>query len=423
MQEINNKAAKLLTSRRWMSALLAGAALMTAAGVQAASDGQGAQAEPAVPKLEVVAQWNRLPYDLGDPKAEQAYDANQTYKKVLLQGVKLDSKGNMYVSTARWGGPEVPATLSKLVKKDGQWELQPFPSLAMNKVGDPQALQSVLGFEIDRNDVMWILDQGHIAGQPSAPGAEKLVLWDLKTNRELQSYDFSDADSDKKCSFLNDVVVDNDRDFAYITDSGIFCDHLHGGLIVYDRKHNRARRVLDQTVFTTDEAGFQFRIDNQNVLSKTPMRTGADGIALSGDKKTLYWTNLSGHTLYSLDTALLRDFSTSESALRTSVKRVATLPSNTDGMIADRAGNLYMTALEMNGIMYRDAKTGKISAYVIHPEMVWPDTMSWGPDGNLYVVAGHLNLWVDNAMDFDHPAVPNFRIWKVQAHGRSYSAQ
>ncbi|RKP51976.1 hypothetical protein D7S86_18120 [Pararobbsia silviterrae] len=381
-----------------------------------------AAAEPAIPKTEVVAEWNRLPFDTGDAAADKAYNDNQIYKKVLLQGVKVDSKGNMYVSTARWGGPEVPATLSKLVKKDGQWVLQPFPSVEMNKVGDRKALQAVLGFEIDRNDVMWILDQGHIAGQPSAPGAEKLVLWDLKTNREIQRYEFNDQDSDKKCSFLNDVVVDNDKNFAYITDSGIFCDHLHGGLIAYDAKNNRARRVLDQTVFTTDEANFHFRIDNQDVTSKSPMRTGADGIALSGDKRTLYWTNLSGHTLYSIDTALLRDFDTSEAVLRTSVKRVATLPSNTDGMTADREGNLYMTALEMNGLMFRNAKTGAISTYVINPEMVWPDTLSWAPDGSLYLASGHLNLFVDNAMDFDHPAVPNFRIWKIQAKGPSYTA-
>lgn len=400
---------------------LAGALVITSGTVFAAASSPNVA--PSAPHMEVVAEWNRLPYDLGDAQAERAYDSNQTYKKVLLQGVKVDSKGTMYVSTARWGGPDVPATLSKLVHKNGRWELQPFPSAAMNKVGDRQALQSVLGFEIDRNDVMWILDQGHIAGQPSAQGAEKLVLWDLKADREIQRYEFNDADSDKKCSFLNDVVVDNDRGFAYITDSGIFCDHLHGGLIVYDQKHNRAHRVLDQTVFTTDEADFHFRIDNEAVLSKTPMRTGADGIALSGDKRTLYWTNLSGHTLYSLDTALLRDFDSSESTLRTAVKRVASLPSNTDGMIADRKGNLYMTALELNGLMFRDAKTGAISTYAIHPEMAWPDTLSWSPDGSLYVVSGHLNKWVDNAMDFDNPAVPNFRIWKVQANGRSYTAK
>jgi sugar lactone lactonase YvrE len=373
----------------------------------------------AVTGAEVVAEWNRVSYDLGDPAAEKEYEDKQIYKKVLIQGVKVDSEGNLYASTARWGGPEVPATLSKLVKKNDKWLFQPYPSPAMNKAGDPKALQAVLGFEIDRNDVMWLLDQGHIAGQPSQPGAEKLILWDIKKNQEIQRYEFSDKDSDKKCSFLNDIAVDNDTGFAYISDSGIFCDPLKGGLLVYDSKNNRARRVLDQTVYTNDEAGFVFRIDNRPVLKKTPMRTGADGIALSGDKKTLYWTNLTGHVLYAIDTALLRDFGTSEAELRTAVKRAATLPSNTDGIISDRNNNVFMTALQLNGLMLRDAKTGEVSTYISHPEMSWPDTLGWGPDGSLYLVTNHLHIWVDGDMDFDNPAVPNFRIWKFQQPQKS----
>jgi hypothetical protein len=51
----------------------------------------------------------------------------------------------------------------------------------MNDVSNPKSLKALLGFEIDRNDVMWILDQGHIAGTPSGPGDEKLIVWDLKT--------------------------------------------------------------------------------------------------------------------------------------------------------------------------------------------------------------------------------------------------
>jgi sugar lactone lactonase YvrE len=382
----------------------------------------GSTAWAQAPAAEVVAEWNRLVYDLGDPAAEKAYLDQQLYKKVLMQGAKVDSKGNIYVSTARWGGPEVPATLSKLVKKDGQWVLQPFPSREANAVGDRKGLQAVLGFEIDRNDVMWILDQGHVAGKPSEPGAEKLVLWDLKANREIQRYEFSDADSDKKCSFLNDIAVDNDTGFAYITDSGIFCDPLKGGLIVYDSKKNRARRVLDATAWTNDEK-FTFVINGRSVLKKSPMRTGADGIALSGDKKTLYWTNLTGNRLLALPTALLRNFKTSEQALNKAVKVVATLPSNTDGMTSDRANNLIMTALTLNGLMLRDAKGGKVNKWIELPNAEWPDTLAWGPDGDLYVVTNHLHSWVDGDMNFDNPPQPNFRIWRIKTPRKPYTAK
>ncbi|MBB6563539.1 sugar lactone lactonase YvrE [Acidovorax soli] len=381
----------------------------------------------APPQLEVVAQWNRISYDLGDPAAEKAYEDGQVWKKVLMQGAKVDSQGTIYVSTARWGGKEVPATLSKLVKNGTEWKLQPFPSKTLNDVANPAGLKAVLGFEIDRNDVMWILDQGHIAGAPSGPGDEKLIGWDLKAGKEVARYEFSDADTDKKCSFLNDVAVDNDAGVVYISDSGIFCSPLKGGILVYDIKANKAKRVLSAPEWVNDE-NYTFKIHGRDVLKPKDgkangMKTGADGIALSGDKKTLYWTNLTGNRLLSLPTSVVRDFSKTEDQVKKAAKVVATLPSNTDGMTADRNGNLYMTALGLNGVMKRDAKSGKVTTLVSSDEISWPDTLAWGPGGDLYLVSNHLHLWVDEDMDFNTPKVPNFRIYRMKLGARPYHAK
>ncbi len=379
-------------------------------------------AAEATAKATVVAEWNSLPYVLS-PAAEAAWKASPNYGKVLLQGVKVDSAGTMYVSTARWGGPDVPATLSKLVKQGDGYALQPYPSEEANSVTDVKGLKAVLGFEIDRNDVMWILDQGHMAGKPDKMGDEKLVLWDIKANKELQRYEFTDAESDKTCSFLNDIVIDNDTNFAYITDSGIFCNPLKGGLIVYDRAKNKVRRILTATAVTNNDPNFYFVINGQKVNPDSPMLTGADGIALSGDKKTLYWTALTGHTLYALDTALLRDFSVPEAKISASVRTVGTLPSNTDGMVADRDGNIYMSALTLDGIMRRDAATGAVTMVAQDEAMGWPDTLGWGPDGSLYFTVGHLYQWVAGTMNYDNPAVPNFRIWKIDLQDKAYTAK
>lgn len=381
--------------------------------------GSASAAEPVVP--EVVAQWNSVPYQITDPAIRTPWEQSDLHGKALMQGVKLDSNGNVYISTARWGGKDIPFTLSRLTTgADGKPVLTAFPSEALNNVNNPAGLKAVLGFEIDRNDVAWILDQGHIAGQPSAPGDEKLVLWDIAKNEEIQRYAFSDADSDKKCSFLNDIAVDNDSGFAYIADSGIFCDPLHGGLIVYDSKANTARRVLDRSMFTQDEPGFVFNVGGRPATKSAPMRTGADGITLSGDKQTLYWTNLTGNHLYSLDTRLLRDPAVTDEELQKAVEIVAVLPSNTDGITSDRDGNLYLTALTLDGLLYRDAKSGALSRYVHDPEMVWPDTLAWAPDGSLYVLSNHLNYWVDGDMNFTDPAVPNFRLWRLPVSKKSY---
>ena len=71
--------------------------------------------------------------------------------------------------------------------------------------------------------------------------------------------------------------------------------------------------------------------------------------------------------------------------------------------------------------MRRDGKTGQLGRFIFHPEMSWPDTLAWGPDGALYVVSNHLNVWVDGEMNFDNPAVPNFRIWQIPNVGQSYT--
>lgn len=384
--------------------------------------GAGGAFAEGVPDLEVIAEWNKLPYKVVSEDVQSAWENSDIFGKALIQGAKLDSDGNIYVSTARWAGPEMPATLSRLVKEGDQWVLEPYPSEDMNAVGNPSGLKAVLGFEIDRNDVMWILDQGHMAGK-MAEGDAKLVLWDIKAGEEVGRYVFSADEADPKCSFLNDIAVDNDTGFAYITDSGIFCNPLHGGLIAYDSNSNTARRLLDQHKFTNDEPHFFFNIDDRQVLKNGGMKTGADGIALSGDKGTLYWTNLTGNTLYSLDTDLLRDFDTSETVLENAVRVETSLPSNTDGMTADRDGNVYMTALSLDGLMKLDGKTGQLSRFAHHPEMNWPDTLAWGPDGALYVVSNHLHVWVDGDMNFEDPQIPNFRIWRIPGVGQSYTAE
>lgn len=377
----------------------------------------------AGPKLEIVTEWVSLPYEVQDAQVKETWEKSQIFGTALMQGVKVDKDSNFYVSTARWGGPEIPATLSKLKDTPEGKVLVPFPSEEMNSMDNPKGLKAVLGFEIDRNNVMWILDQGHVAGQPTKPGDEKLVLWDIEKNEEIQRYEFTEADSNRKCSFLNDVAVDNDSGFAYITDSGIFCQPLDGGLIVYDSKTNTARRALSGTKFTNNEKNFFFNINGEPVLSQNPMLTGADGIALSGDKKTLYWTNLTGNTLYAIETTLLRDFTRSEDELQASVRVVTSLPSNTDGMTADRDGNLYMTGLTINGLMFRDAETGDVSRLTYNKDMVWPDTLAWGPEGDLYIASNNLHTNVDGKMNFENPETSNFKIWRLDVGKEPYVAK
>jgi hypothetical protein len=108
------------------------------------------------------------------------------WKGAMPAGVKVDRDGNYYVSVPRWA-PGIPATVNKIEIVDGKPFLSAYPSWEMNKMGDPNALQSVLGWDIDENNRAWFLDQGHIEGAPCIDGAQKIVCWDITNNELVES--------------------------------------------------------------------------------------------------------------------------------------------------------------------------------------------------------------------------------------------
>ena len=116
-----------------------------------------------------------------------------------------------------------------------------------------------------------------------------------KMSNEIASY---------KASFLNDLMIDNTNGFIYIADSGIFTDPLEGGIIVFNMKTHEYRRVLDHHVSVQDVPGYWFEIAGKKIWKDRPMRTGPDGIALSADRTTLYWSALTARHMYGIDTSL-----------------------------------------------------------------------------------------------------------------------
>lgn len=169
-----------------------------------------------------------------------------------IAGIHFDAKGRTFVSTPRLVSAAAPATLSILdtTVQSGPARLTAFPSREGNAVNtDPaQNLRNVLGFYIDRqNGWLWALDMGFVAGEAESPvGSQKLVVLDLNTGRTLKRIAL-DGVADRKASFLNDVVVDEKRRVAYISDSGSrSAPENRVGLIVVDFTTGTARRVLDR---------------------------------------------------------------------------------------------------------------------------------------------------------------------------------
>lgn len=377
---------------------------------------------------QMIFHWNRLDWNFPDPRMKQEFEANEYWKKAMFAGVKVDQQGHYYVSVPRWSDHDIPSTMNRIIIKDGKPLLEAFPSWEWNQADNVNALQSVLGFEIDEYNRMWLLDQGKIDFAPSPEGSQKLIIWDLNKNRMIDSIIIPNEIAPYRTSFLNDLVVDNKNGFVYITDSGCgWPDHpLDGGIIVFNMRTRTLRRVLDRHYSTQDLPDFHFQIDYRPVFKDKPFRVGADGIALSANRSTLYYCQISGRNLYSLDTSLLRDFNTPLEEIRKAVRAIGSKRTTTDGMHADNKGNVFYTMLEGKGIgIYTPSSdtpsSDKFHDFVSDDLMRWVDSVTFDQKGSILFNSNRLHEMF-GGYEFDWTYPYNFIIWKAfVGHGvKSY---
>jgi sugar lactone lactonase YvrE len=359
-------------------------------------------------EYEILFKWSRLDWLFQGEAMKTEFYEKEYWKGAMPAGFKVDRDGNYYLSVPRWV-PGIPATVNKIEVVNGNAMLSAYPSWEMNKIGDPTALQSVLGWEIDELNRAWFLDQGHVNGKPCNEGDQKLVCWDMTKNELVESVPVPTEIADFTASFLNDLVVDNANGFIYIADSGIFTDPLQGGLIVYNMRTKQYRRVLHQHVSTQDVPGFWFKIAGRPAWKDRPNRTGADGITLSADRKTVYWCPLTGRNLYALDTSLLQDYTISDDEIEKAVQDLGDKGTNTDGMGADNRGNIYYTMLEGMGIGIYDPVKRSFREFISDERMIWVDGMTFDNKGFLIFNNNRLHILFDGDLDWDNP--DNMVVW------------
>jgi sugar lactone lactonase YvrE len=302
--------------------------------------------------------------------------------------------------------------------------LQPFPSWEMQTIGNFSALQYVQSMEIS-NDRMWILDVGrlNIMDDPSliVNGAPKLVIYNLVTNVVERTFVFPNDVAYYDSSFLNDIVIDETRGVAYISDTS-----GDGAIIVYDYTSNQARRWTGPG--TALEPNTVFTI---NGINYTNIQAPSDGIALNPDASTVYYCPLTGYHLWSLPASTLRDFSMSFADWNASLTSAAIdhgeKASQSDGMAFSDKGILYFGLLSMNGINSwdpRKALSTQAAAVVPNDETLqWVDTSAWDDkNGYLVFVSNRLARYFAKTMDYSGAEGANHRIGRSHVGAKSYLA-
>lgn len=273
---------------------------------------------------------------------------------------------------------------------------------------------SPLGVVVDEQNRLWVIDPAdHGAGQPRLTGI------DLATDRVVRSFDF-DRSIAPQGSFLQDFQIDPSGTFAYIADVGFW--NRRSGIVALNLETGAVRRVLDR----------HESVQPQKWLIRTPIRTmsyfggmlslltGVDGIALSRDGSWLYYGAMTHDTMYRLPASVLNDFASSDDEITASIEALGPKPLN-DGLSIDTAGNLYITDVEHQGVMvmYPD---GRLETLIEDERVRWADSLSFGPDGYLYLADSaipHLALQGQDHIESQAP----YYIWRFRPEGTAPAGQ
>ncbi len=310
-------------------------------------------------------------------------------------GIAISKSGRIFMSFPRWADP----VKNTLVELRGD-QLSAFPDSMVNafdgtKLTDyPPASHfiSVQAIKFDSQDRLWVLDPGSLNFAPNILQGPKLWAYDIGSGKRVKAISFPN-DVAMKMTTLNDVRFDLKRGpegTAYITDSGA------GGIIVVDLASGESWRHLDRHPSVLPVPGLKQQSEGQPLMMRKPTGEVAapdlrsDGLALSPDGKTLYYTTVASRDIYSIATDQLAERDPSKEAIvMKAVKKVGSKPSGNDGIICDGEGRIYTTDFEDNAIRRTDPATGKSEIIVQDARLIWPDTLAL--HGNdLYITSNQL---------------------------------
>ncbi len=314
----------------------------------------------------------------------------------LPTGVAVADDGRAFVCFPRWHAGRHRVHVAEILPPtpDGESTYAPFPDEQWNmRVGSRLAAPdthfvSVQSVYIDDRNRLWALDTGapNDGSEPVTPvrGGAKLVEIDIQNRRVVRTIPF-DSVAAPTGSYLNDVRIDTRRGFAYITDSGL------GAILVVSLETGAARRVLEDHPSTKAEqivpviGGLELRRDGTGEVPAIH----ADGIALSPDRRWVYYQALTARTLYRVPAEALRDWSFPIEDIPALVENLGETVM-TDGMAMDRRRNLYFTALERDAIVVR-RPSGDLIEYLESDLIAWPDSIALGADGALVFTTSQIH--------------------------------
>jgi hypothetical protein len=286
--------------------------------------------------------------------------------------IAVSKEGRIFCTYHAEGHPDVKV-----------WELvngkpEPFPNMQWQSSANGKVFfDAIFNIRVDAQNHLWTLDHGQNGfGQP------RLLCFDINTRALLRKIDLP-GNIAGIGSYVQDMQVDTACQKIYIADLSAF--GKKPALIVVDIATGHCRRLLE-THPSVMPGNYSVVNKGRAMRPAGPLyhfHPGVDPIALDRKNEYLYYGAMSSEWLYRIKVSYLNDTTLSTVQLANTVEKYAKR-GQCDGISMDDANNIYLTDIE-NGSMAIIDTTGKYYTLVGHPKMRWPDGLSAGPDGYIYV--------------------------------------
>lgn len=305
-----------------------------------------------------------------------------------------------------------------LVEITGRNQYRPFPNAAWNATFGSSAnvLNCPHGVRIDAKNRLWVIDRGTWTilpdnGRSPLPDQQpKLLAFDINTGNLVYRLNLSEAIAPTSKSLPQDLAIDERNNFVYIADPGVA---VPPAIIAINLQRKTARRFEAHPSLKAENVDLvvEGRVIGSTTNGKfTPNRIGINPISLSADRETLFYGAMTGTSVWSIPTELLRN-KVNDRTIAAAIKRVGSKPVS-DGMSTDTSGNHFITNVGDNAV---DVLTpnGKLSRLVQDARLIWADSVGFGEPGWLYITVNQLNrsLLLNPSRDEGKPPYLILRVW------------
>ena len=336
--------------------------------------------------------------------------------------IRINNRGELFISVPRHLFREkidkyIPGTINCL--KDGK--LNPWPNQEENDF-DTGRIHSIVGFEIDLDGNLYLLNHKE--------NKERELLVYYKNGTIKDVYNLTQVTTHKEHeSLLTNIILDLTYDFAYITDTGkIFDEDYKNSKNKNDTKSSLLVLNLKNKVtirFLRKEKSSMPDLSLPKINSKINIDDiGLYGIALSCDKRFLYYTPVKSDKLYKINTLYLQD----ERTLRNKDINILNKKYSSFEIMSSARGLFYYTSIEENSVLvnfYERILSFNNVRSVSHGKLFddnVPVSLTFnGTTGYLFYLVNRHHIFInDNIVKKLDINQDNFFIYKVKTNDRSY---